>query len=142
MKQQIKKMGKHVLTFSLLIGLFLTSCNNSRNNEKNQKEATVVRTEKISNEELLVGHWVERNPINEKEVQGIEIIKGGNAKSINMQTLVYSKWWAKNNQLLLVVESIGNHSSNIDTVAFDIIKIDNDSLILKKGNYTLKYKKQ
>lgn len=135
-------MVKHVVTFLLLTGLFLTSCSSSKNNQANQKDATEAGTETIGNEELLVGHWVEPNPINEKEVQGIEIIKGGNAKSIHMETLKYSKWWAKNNQLLLVAESIGNHTSGIDTIAFDIIKIDNDSLILKKGNYTLKYKRQ
>ena len=135
-------MVKQVLILSLLTGLFLTSCNNRKNNQANQKGATLIQAETISNEELLVGHWVEPNPINQKEVQGIEIIKGGNAKSINMATLVYSKWWTKNNQLFLVEESIGNHTSSIDTTVYDIIKIDKDSLIMKGKYVTMSYKKQ
>ncbi len=135
-------MVKRVLTFSILTGILLTSCNNSKNNQENQKETTVAQTETISNEELLMGSWGEPNPINEKEVQGIEIIKGGNAKSINMATLVYSKWWTKNNQLFLVGKSIGNGTSGIDTTAYEIIKLDKDSLIMKDKFATIRYKKQ
>jgi hypothetical protein len=135
-------MVKQVLTFSILTGLLLTSCNNNKNNQENQKETTVAPKETISNEELLVGSWGEPNPINEKEVQGIEIIKGGNAKSINMATLVYSKWWTKNNQLFLVEESIGNGTSGIDTTGYEIIKVDKDSLIMKDKFATIRYKKQ
>ncbi len=59
-----------------------------------------------------------------------------------MTTLVYSKWWTKNNQLFLVEESIGNHTSSIDTTVYDIIKIDKDSLIMKGKYVTMSYKKQ
>ena len=135
-------MVKQVLTFSILTGLLLTSCNNNKNNQENQKETIVAQTETIYNEELLVGKWGEPNPINEKEVQGIEILKGGNAKSINMATLVYSKWWTKNNQLFLVEESIGNGTSGIDTTGYEIIKVDKDSLIMKDKFATIRYKKQ
>lgn len=137
-----RKMVKQVLTFALLTVLFLSSCNNSKNNQANQKDATVIQTETNSIETLLVGHWVEPNPINGKEVQGIEIIKGGNAKSIHMATLLYSKWWIKNNQLFLEEESIGNHTSTIDTTTYDIIKVDKDSLIIKDKLNTIRYKKQ
>lgn len=89
-----------------------------------------------------MGSWGEPNPINEKEVQGIEILKGGNAKSINMATLVYSKWWTKNNQIFLVAESIGNGTSGIDTTAYEIIKVDKVSLIIKDKFATIRYIKQ
>ena len=89
-----------------------------------------------------MGRWVEPNPIEQEKVQGIELLKEGNAKSINMATLLYSKWWTKNNQLFLVEESIGNHTSSIDTISYDMIKIDSDSLILKNSYRTLRYKKQ
>lgn len=86
--------------------------------------------------------WEEPNPVNEKEVQGIEILKGGNVISINMATLVYSKWWTKNNQLFLVGESIGNGTSAIDTTAYEIIKVNKDRLIMKDKFATIRYKKQ
>ena len=95
-----------------------------------------------SNAELLLGRRVEPNPINQKEVQGIELLKDGNAKSINMATLLYSKWWTKNNQLFLVEKSIGNHTSSVDTISYNIIKLDSDSLILRNSYRALKYKKQ
>ena len=135
-------MIKNVFAFTLLIGLFLTSCKNSKNEQAIQNDGTVVQNATIDNEALLVGQWVEPNPINQNEVQGIEILKGGNAKSINMATLLYSKWWTKNNQLFLVEESIGNHTSSMDTAAYEIIKIDADSLIMKDEFATIRYKKQ
>lgn len=132
-------MIKQVLTFSILTGFLLTSCNNNQNN---QNETNATQKETTDNEELILGSWGEPNPINEKEIQGIEILKEGNAKSINMATLVLSKWWTKNNQLFLVQESIGNGTSGIDTAAFEIIKLDKDSLILKDRYVTIRYKKQ
>lgn len=137
---EFKKMVKLVLTFSLLIGLFLTSCSNS-DNQTNEKDTTIVQNQPQNNDELI-GRWVEPNPIKQNEVQGIELLKEGKAKSINMATLLYSKWWTKNNQLFLVEESIGNQTSSIDTISYDIIKIDSDSLILRNLHRTLKYKKQ
>ncbi len=83
---------------------------------------------------LFVSLGCNNSGINKKEVQGFELISGGKAKSINMATLVYKNWWLKNKQLYLVSESIGNHASSIDTIAYDIIKIDKDSLVIKKQN--------
>lgn len=138
---KFEKKVKLVLTFSLLIGLFLTSCSNN-NNWTNQKDTAIVQNQPQSNDELLLGRWVEPNPIEQEKVQGIELLKEGNAKSINMATLLYSKWWTKNNQLFLVEESIGNHTSSVDTISYNMIKIDSDSLILKNSYRTLRYKKQ
>ena len=141
-KMKFKKMVKLIWTFSLLIGLFLISCSSNNSNRKNQKETTIIQNKYQSNAELLLGRWVEPNPINQKEVQGIELLKDGNAKSINMATLLYSKWWTKNNQLFLVEKSIGNHTSSVDTISYNIIKLDSDSLILRNSYRELKYKKQ
>jgi hypothetical protein len=135
-------MIKKVITLSLLTALFLTSCTKTKEMQTKENDTSAAKEEIKNNEDLVVGNWVEPNPINDKEVQGIEIIKGGDAKSINMATLLYSKWWIKDNQLLIVEESVGNKVSSIDTATFDIVKVDQDSLILKDQFKTVKYKKQ
>lgn len=135
-------MVKQVLTFAVLVGFFLTSCNDTKKIQDNPDETIVTQQEASSKDDLLIGSWVEPNPINDKEVQGIEITEGGNAKSINMATLLYSKWWTKDDQLFLVEESLGNGVSNIDTITYQIVKVDQDSLILQDKAQTIRYKKQ
>lgn len=135
-------MVKQVLTFAVLAGFFLTSCNDTKKIQDNEDETIVTQQEAGSKDDLLIGSWVEPNPINDKEVQGIEITEGGNAKSINMATLLYSKWWTKDDQLFLVEESLGNGVSNSDTITYQIVKVDQDSLILQNKAQTIRYKKQ
>jgi hypothetical protein len=96
----------------------------------------------ISETNLLIGSWVEPNPINANEVQGIKINEDGTAKSINMSTLVYKKWWKENDKLALVFESVGNGLTIIDTTKFEIIKLNHNELEIKDNDYTIKYKRQ
>lgn len=133
---------KLILVFSFLTGLFLTSCGKNNNDLKNQKDTAIVENPSQNNAELLLGRWVEPNPIKEQEFQGIELLQEGTAKSINMVTLLYSKWWTKDHRLFLVEKSIGNHISSIDTISYAIIKLDSDSLVLRNSDRTLQYKKQ
>ena len=63
----------------------------------------------------FIGSWVQPNPINEKEVQGFNLKKDGTAESINFSTLKYKNWWYESDELILVVESIGNKISFTDT---------------------------
>lgn len=134
-------MVKQALAFTVLMGFFLTSCSDSKKVQdskiENVEEGTAVGT----NDEL-VGRWAEPNPINAQEVQGIEMMEDGTAKSINMATLLYSKWWIKDQQLFLVEESLGSGGSTVDTATYEIIKVDKDSLVLKNNNQTIRYKKQ
>ena len=95
-----------------------------------------------SEKNLLIGAWVEPNPINENEVQGIKINEDGTAKSINMSTLVYKKWWKENEKLALAFESVGNGLTIIDTTKFEIIKLNHNELEIKDNDYTIKYKRQ
>jgi hypothetical protein len=134
-------MVKQALAFTVLMGFFLTSCSDNKKVQdpeiENVEEVTAVGT----NDEL-VGRWAEPNPINAQEVQGIEMMEDGTAKSINMATLLYSKWWIKDQQLFLVEESLGSGGSTVDTATYEIIKVDKDSLVLKNNNQTIRYKKQ
>lgn len=134
-------MVKKALAFTVLMGFFLTSCSDSKKVQdtkiENVEEGTAVGT----NDEL-VGRWAEPNPINAQEVQGIEMMEDGTAKSINMATLLYSKWWIKDQKLYLVEESLGSGGSTIDTASYEIIKVGKDSLVLKNNDQIIRYKKQ
>ena len=133
----------NILKFGIAMVLVATTigCNNKKAAENNAPKVEIKNETKDYNE-LLIGNWVEKNPINENEVQGIEIIKGGAAKSINMATLVYKNWWVKNDSLFLVVESIGNRTSSIDTLGYKINNIDEKQLILADKEYIITYNKQ
>lgn len=135
-------MVKQVVTFAAITGFLLTSCNDHKKVQDQVSETTITPTETTINDDLLIGSWAEPNPINDQEVQGIEMLSDGKAKSINMATLLYSKWWTKDNQLFLVEESVGNGGSTTDTIAYEILKVDKDSLILKNMDQTIRYKKQ
>ena len=132
-------MKKIKLVISLLFFAAIISCNNNKPENK-----TTLSAEKgeINYNDVLPGSWVEPNPINKNEVQGIEILKGGEAKSINMATLLYKNWWVENDKLFLVAESIGNHTSSVDTTSYTISNIDSTSLTLTDSSLTIKYKKQ
>lgn len=126
----------------LLLGVLFLSCGNR--SSATAKKGVVNEEKSISTntEALLVGDWVEPNPIDEGNVQGIKLLEDGKAKSINMATLIYSKWWINDGQLVLVAQSLGNRVVGTDSMAFDIVKIDRDSLILRKKNFIVRYKRR
>ena len=133
-------MKKIVFSIVLVVSLALTSCNQSQKQKTKDEKVPKIKTEKETN--LLIGSWVEPNPINENELQGIVIKENGIAASINMATLIYKKWWKDADQLILVAESIGNGTSSLDTTKYEIIKLNEKELELKNNDYIVKYKKQ
>ena len=133
-------MTKNILTISLITTLILASCQKTTKQETKNDENILPSI--VSETNLLIGSWVEPNPINANEVQGIKINEDGTAKSINMSTLVYKKWWKENEKLALVFESVGNGLTIIDTTKFEIIKLNHNELEIKDNDYTIKYKRQ
>ena len=133
-------MTKKVVTIVLLVSLTTISCNQIKKQETKHVEVTISKTEVKTN--LLIGSWVEPNPINEKEMQGIKINTDGTAESINMATLLYKKWWKDADKLFLVSESIGNGSSSIDTTKYEIVKLNEKEIELKDRDYIIKYKRK
>jgi hypothetical protein len=133
-------MTKNILTISLITTFILASCQQTTKKETKNDENLLPSM--ISETNLLIGSWVEPNPINANEVQGIKINEDGTAKSINMSTLVYKKWWKENDKLALVFESVGNGLTIIDTTKFEIIKLNHNELEIKDNDYTIKYKRQ
>lgn len=132
-------MNRRLVTFAILAGLTIVSCNNTI--KEGEPETTITETVKDTTN-LLVGSWVQPNPINDKEVQGFLINSDGTAESINMATLLYKKWWQEDGKLILIMESVGNGSSSIDTLKYDIVKNTTTELELKMGDYTDKYTRQ
>jgi hypothetical protein len=131
-------MNRRLVTFAILAGLTIVSCNNTI--KEGEPETTITETVKDTTN-LLVGSWVKPNPINDKEVQGFLINSDGTAESINMATLLYKKWWQEDGKLILIMESVGNGSSSIDTMRYDIVKNTATELELKQGDYIDKYRK-
>lgn len=90
----------------------------------------------------IEGKWVEPVPGMENQVQGVNLEKGGKASSINMATLQYEKWEKNGNMLILSGKSIGNHETSSFTDTLTIEKQTGDELVLKKGSFTINYRKQ
>ena len=133
-------MTKNILTISLITTLILASCQKTTKQETKNDEN--ILPSMVSETNLLIGSWVEPNPINEKEMQGIKINSDGTAESINMATLLYKKWWKDADKLFLVSESIGNGSSSIDTTKYEIVKLNEKEIELKDRDYIIKYKRK
>lgn len=127
----------------VVLVLTIIGCNDFKKKEK-EEEQPVKAVAKVNNsirEIDLLGKWAEPNPINANEVQGFELFSDNRAESINMETLKYRKWNINNNRLILVSESRGNHISGMDTIAYEIVELNSNSLILKDGASLLKYTK-
>ncbi len=87
----------------------------------------------------IEGTWIEPIPGMEHLSQGIKIESKGKATSINMATLQYETWENKGDKLILTGKSIENRQTLSFTDTLTIEKLTQDSLILNKGNYTLRY---
>ncbi|WP_396158948.1 lipocalin family protein [Flavobacterium sp.] len=133
-------MTKKALSIKILLVFTFLSCNQKSKQETTNEIDSDPKIENFKN--LLLGSWVQPNPINEKEVQGFTLKNNGTAESINMATLLYKKWWTEEGKLILVSESLGNGSSSIDTTKYEIINKTNSILELKNGNYTDRYIKK
>ncbi|MBS7256369.1 lipocalin-like domain-containing protein [Flavobacterium branchiicola] len=127
----MKHNGKFLA--AIFVMALLTACKKSDDKQiqdKNNEPTKMVESNHFSKEQL-VGDWVQPNPINNKEVQGVSLLENGTAKSINMATLQYEKWWMDNEELFLVAKSIGNRQQSLDTLPYKIIKLNKSNLFIK-----------
>ena len=125
---------KNIFTIALISGTLFTSCNNdpkkSKDNLEEQKSTIDIK--------LLVGSWEDQS----ESALNFSLLSDGTAQSDNMETLVYKQWNVKNNQLYLVAESIGNRTSSIDTMVYDIQQLDENQMVLKRDELIFTYKRQ
>ncbi len=79
----------------------------------------------------IEGAWVEPNPIDSTQVQGVRLNADGSAESIGMATLVFQGWSQPDDRtLVLTGESIGNGQTISTEDTLTIERLDADSLIL------------
>jgi hypothetical protein len=129
---------KNIFTLVLVSGLFLISCKNS-DNKSDESSTDQQQTEQKSTFDTsnLVGSWVEQSG----KALHFTLYADGSAQSDNSATLLYQKWNVKDNQLSLVSKSIGNRISSLDTTIYEIQKLNESEMILKRGDLILEYKK-
>ena len=82
----------------------------------------------------IEGKWVEPVPNMPGVKQGFSLEQGGVAESINMATLQYNAWRVDGNKLILSGESIGNHQVIEFTEEYEIVSVDDNTLVLKNGD--------
>lgn len=124
-----------ILTAVFGLGLLLVSCKNQQKdiniNQVSESKETGLSTN------YLIGSWVDQS----KTALDFSLYEDGTAKSDNMATLLYQQWYEKDNQLLIIAESIGNKQSFIDTIAYSIERINSNELVLKRGDLILNYER-
>jgi len=143
MKKQISIYKYIIITLSA-ITLVFSSCKNKEliNNDvvsNSTNDHIAIQKEDINS---IIGAWEEHIPGQEDEYQGFILNENGSAKSINMASLKYMSWKVDSNKIRFIVESIGNHTSFIDTVFYTIESIDNNTMVLKDKDLTIKMKKK
>lgn len=136
-------MKKSILAIATGLTLMISSCQNSPTKTEEQPKLT-SETKPVNDSTFLMGSWVQPIPGSEKEVQGFTLKNDGSAQSINMATMLYKNWRYEPGKLTLVSESIGNKTSSIDTITYQILKMTDKELELKEGagEYIDKYTKQ
>lgn len=94
------------------------------------QSVTVAKIVEIEQDPIL-GCWTQPVPGMEG-VQGIKIMEGGVAESINMSTLVYKSWTRDSLFLVLTGQSIGNNQTLDFTDTMIIQTLDDMNLVLAK----------
>lgn len=119
--------------FILLAVAGLTACN--------EKKQTSIPADPLTPALSILGDWVQPIPGMEDKQQGISLKENGVAASINMATLQYKSWEAKDSLLLLSGTSIGNHTSSDFTDSLVIRELTDSTLILQRGELTDSYQR-
>ncbi|CAL2075495.1 Lipocalin-like protein [Tenacibaculum sp. 190524A02b] len=127
-RKKLVFVGALVCSLTLLEACKLKS-KDKVSNTTHQKESS------NSYKELLIGSWLDTS----KSELHFTLFKDGSARSDNMATLLYKKWRLNGATLILTEESIGNGSSSIGEYSYEIQTLNAQEMILKQGNYLLKY---
>lgn len=87
----------------------------------------------------LAGEWIQPVPGMPQMTQGFTLKEDGSASSVNMATLKYESWKEENGKLILTGKSIGNSQTIAFADTFEIEKLTDDSLTVRKGSLLLQY---
>ena len=103
---------------------------------------SLAACDNIEKKQDLKGEWIE---LGSPYVQGFELkadlFSKPKARSIGSQTLQYDSWELKGDELVLRGKSIGNHSSFDFQQRYQLLELDDDEMILRRGELVLKYAK-
>ena len=124
-KKHIITKKTKLLTYSLLSliagSLGMTSC---------------AKTESCS----LEGTWMQPIPGMSDAEQGFELHADGTASSVNMATLQYESWMQLDLEtLVLNGMSLGNQCTLSFSDTLQLVRVTEDSLLLRRGSLTLSY---
>lgn len=122
-----------IFTLLLVAALLVISCKNGQENADHKKAAQ----KSTVTERYLIGSWEDSSPA----ALHFTLFEDGTARSDNMSTLLYEKWYLKDNNLYLVAKSIGNKSSSTDTETYVIKHLDESQMKLKQGNRVMEYRR-
>lgn len=115
----------------------------SKTNDKMEgKTFAKIGTRYAKNDIRLIGKWIETTENAKEYQQGIELFKDGTAKSINMHTLLYKKWWIEKDVLYLELESMGTHEKSTSTETYAIYKFHHNHLELVQDTQVFTYKRK
>jgi len=129
---------KNIFTLVLVGGLFLISCKDKqKTSDESPTNQKTIEQKSTINTSFLIGSWKDQS----QAALHFSLYADGTAQSDNMKTLLYQKWNVKGNQLYLEAKSIGNGSSSIDTEIYEIQQLDENQMILKRGEIIFEYKK-
>lgn len=131
---------KNIVTLLLLAltgSLFFTSCKDKQKTSEEITNQKTIEQDSTINSNFLIGSWKDQS----ESALHFSLYADGTAKSDNMQTLLYEKWQLKNNQIYLTAKSIGNGNSSINTEVYEIQKLDENQMLLKKDDIIFEYKK-
>lgn len=84
----------------------------------------------VINKSMLNGDWVMPNPLDGSSENGLRILRGGAAESIDQSSIVYKSWRIFNGKLQIVA----TREDGIDMeeyLRFDILKLTPDSLVIR-----------
>ena len=129
---------KNILTLVLVSGLFLISCkSNKKQSDEDFKDQKKTEQKSTIDTSYLIGSWEDQSD----KALHFTLFPDGTARSDNMATLLYQRWNVKSDHLYLVSKSIGNGSSSFDTTVYEIKKLNESQMNLKRGDLILVYKK-
>lgn len=89
----------------------------------------------------FVGKWVEPVPGLPELKQGFNLKEDGTAESIGMATLLYETWVKKGDTLVLTGKSVGNRQTLDFKEEYQIVSVNPDTLVLKRGDWQVTYNK-
>lgn len=104
---------------------------------------TVVSLETNPVYARLVGRWIETGEESAGFGMGIELLPGGVAHSIGMQTLVFSSWeLTPQGGLLLAGRSIGNGTTIAFEEEWEIVDLGPSQLTISQDDLTFRFRRE